>query len=60
MQLQELVGDLEKEELLMVKDYIAAGKKRTPEKVSRYNKRTNKRGFNEITKYSQAIRLWRF
>ncbi|MFR7874283.1 MAG: DNA integrity scanning diadenylate cyclase DisA [Christensenellales bacterium] len=33
MQLQELVGDLEKEELLMVKDYIAAGKKRTPEKV---------------------------
>jgi len=33
IQLQELVGDLEKEELLMVKDYIAAGKKRTPEKV---------------------------
>ena len=33
MQLEELVGDLEKEELLMVKDYIAAGKKRTPEKV---------------------------
>ena len=33
MQLQELVGDLEKEELLMVKDYIAIGKKRTPEKV---------------------------
>ena len=33
IQLQELVGDLEKEELLMVTDYIAAGKKRTPEKV---------------------------
>lgn len=33
MQLEELVGDLEKEELLMVKDYIASGKKRTPEKV---------------------------
>ena len=33
MQLEELVGDLEKEELLMVKDYIAFGKKRSPEKV---------------------------
>lgn len=33
MQLEELVGDLEKEELLMVKDYIAAGRKRTPERV---------------------------
>lgn len=33
MQLQELVGDLEKEELLMVKDYIAVSKKKTPEKV---------------------------
>jgi diadenylate cyclase len=33
MQLEELVGDLPKEELLMVKDYIAAGRKRTPERV---------------------------
>ena len=33
MQLNELVGDLEKEELLIIKDYIAPGKKRTPEKV---------------------------
>lgn len=33
MQLEELVGDLEKEELLIIKDYIAPGKKRTPEKV---------------------------
>lgn len=33
MQLDELVGDLEKEELLIIKDYIAKGKKRTPEKV---------------------------
>lgn len=33
MQLDELVGDLEKEELLIIKDYIAPGKKRTSEKV---------------------------
>lgn len=33
MQLQELVGDLEKEELLMVKDYIVQSKKRNPEKT---------------------------
>lgn len=33
MQLNELVGDLEKEELLIIKDYIAPGKKRAPEKV---------------------------
>ena len=29
MQLGELIGDLEKEELLIIKDYIAPGKKRT-------------------------------
>lgn len=33
IQLQELIGGLEKEELLIVKDYIAPGKKRTSEKV---------------------------
>ena len=33
MQLDENVGDLEKEELFIIKDYIAPGKKRTPEKV---------------------------
>lgn len=33
MQLEELVGGLEKEELLIIKDYIAPGKKRSPEKV---------------------------
>ncbi len=33
MQLEELVGDLEKEELLIIKDYVAPGKKRAPEKV---------------------------
>ena len=33
MQLQELTGDLEKEELLIIKAYIAPGKKRTNTKV---------------------------
>ena len=33
MQLEELVGDLEKEELYIIKDYIAPGKKRTAERV---------------------------
>lgn len=33
MQLEELTGGLEKEELLIIKDYIAPGKKRTSEKV---------------------------
>ncbi len=33
MQLDELIGELEKEELLIVKDYIAPGKKRTADKV---------------------------
>lgn len=32
MQLDELIGGLEKEEHLIIKDYIAPGKKRTPEK----------------------------
>ena len=33
MQLRELIGDLEKEELLIIKDYIVSGKKRTYTKV---------------------------
>lgn len=33
MQLDELIGDLEKEEVLIIKDYIAPGKKRTSEKI---------------------------
>lgn len=33
MQLEELVGGLEKEELLIVKDYLANNKKKTPEKI---------------------------
>ena len=33
MQLEELVGDLEEEEILIIKDYIATGKRRTAEKV---------------------------
>lgn len=33
MQLDELVGDLEKEELLIIKDYMVQTKKRNPEKL---------------------------
>lgn len=33
MQLEELVGDLEEEELLIIKDYIAPGRKRSIEKI---------------------------
>ncbi|MFR5683925.1 MAG: DNA integrity scanning diadenylate cyclase DisA [Clostridia bacterium] len=33
MQLDELVGGLEKEELLIIKDYIAPGKKKVPDKI---------------------------
>lgn len=33
MQLEELVGGLEKEELLIIKDYIVPSKKRTPDRV---------------------------
>ena len=33
MQLEELIGSLEKEELLMVKDYMVLSKRRKPEKV---------------------------
>ena len=33
MQLEELTGDMDKEELFIIKDYIAPGKKRTAEKI---------------------------
>lgn len=33
MQLEELIGDLEKEELLIIKDYIATGKRKDPTKI---------------------------
>lgn len=33
MQLQELIGDLEKEELLIIKDYTVKGKRKSPEKI---------------------------
>ncbi len=41
MQLDELIGDLEKEELLIIKDYIAPGKKRSPEKTLEEVKKLN-------------------
>lgn len=33
MQLEELIGGLEREELLIIKDYMATKKKQTPEKI---------------------------
>lgn len=33
MQLDELIGDLEKEEVLIVKDYMVPSRKKTPEKI---------------------------
>lgn len=33
MQLEELIGDLEKEELLIIKDYIATGRRKDPTKI---------------------------
>lgn len=33
MQLEELIGGLEKEELLIIKDYVVPSRKRTPEKI---------------------------
>ena len=33
MQLEELVGDLETEELLMIKDYMVVSRRRSPDKV---------------------------
>ncbi len=33
MQLEELVGDLEQEELLMIKDYMVVSRRRSPDKV---------------------------
>lgn len=33
MQLEELIGDLEKEELLIIKDYVAPGKRKSAEKI---------------------------
>ena len=33
MQLQELIGDLEEEELLIIKDYSVRGKRKSPEKI---------------------------
>ena len=41
LQLQELIGDLGTEELLMVKDYMVANKKRTAEKVLEEIKKLN-------------------
>ena len=54
MQLDELIGDLEKEELLIIKDYIAPGKKRSPEKTLEEIKKLN---HDELMKEEKIARL---
>lgn len=54
MQLDELVGDFEKEELLIIKDYIAPGKKRTCEKVLEEIK---KLGHDDLMKSEKIAKL---
>ena len=55
MQLEELIGGLEKEELLIIKDYIVPGKqKRTPEKVI---KSLSELEYEELSKESTIAKL---
>ena len=55
MQLDELVGDFEKEELLIIKDYIAPGKKRTCEKVLEEIKKIAKLlGYEDFDNYDEV------
>lgn len=54
IQLDELIGGLEKEEKLIIKDYIAPGKKRTVEKV--FNQIIDLE-YNELMKQSVIARL---
>ena len=55
MQLEELIGGLEKEELLIIKDYIVPGKqKRTPEKII---KSLSELEYEELSKESTIAKL---
>lgn len=55
MQLEELVGGLEQEELLMIKDYIAPGKKRLPEKVMEAITNTHRDEFLEASEIAKLL-----
>lgn len=55
MQLEELIGDLEKEELLIVKDYIAPGKKRVAEKVLEEIRNLNHDDLLEMQKIAKNL-----
>ena len=57
MQLDELVGGLEKEELLIIKDYIAPGKKRTSDKVLEQIRNLPRERLNEGTKHCKFARI---
>ena len=54
MQLDETVGDLEKEELLIIKDYIAPGKKRTAERILEELKKI---GYDNLIKSEKIANL---
>ena len=54
MQLDETVGDLDKEELLTIKDYIAPGKKRTADRISEELKKI---GYDNLLKSEKIANL---
>jgi diadenylate cyclase len=55
MQLAELTGDMENEELLIVKDYIAPGRKKAPEKVLEEIKNLNRDDLLKPDKIATAL-----
>lgn len=55
MQLEELIGELDQEELLIIKDYIAPGKKRLPEKVMEYIATTYRDEFPEASVIAKLL-----
>lgn len=55
MQLEELMGGVKQEELLVIKDYIAPGKKRVPEKVIDSIYEESKNDFLDASKIAKFL-----
>lgn len=55
MQLEELMGGVKQEELLIIKDYIAPGKKRIPEKVIDMIAAESKNDFLDASKIAKLL-----
>lgn len=55
MQLEELIEGLEEEELLIIKDYIAPGKKRSPERVMEYIVNTYRDDFPDVAVIAKLL-----